>query len=306
MSARRTDLNKSFVQASDYFGECLPTMQPSLPGFLMPEEKIAMYKADALLVMPKLRDIAIFLMREARNDYEILVDPIETGILTVGQYNPGEIKKDERIRQKAEREKRDTDDTPRYDDIRDYGRSRTYVNNPNEVAAMCEVFEWAEYAEVELPHGARVIDVENRFAKPTPSGYRSLKANIAIPMIDAPRPYHIVELQVQHKGFETEIEQMRKNRFHRNSHEAYQGGREMEGRFWTEESFWKSNNSFGTTQLSYEVAKRYGEMIRVCKDIHGKAAQKFGLNNIDFDPFFKRRMGMALEEKLHCDRPDLN
>lgn len=304
--AKRKDLNKSFFRATDYFGDHLPRMQPSVPDYFTSEEIMAIYKADAQLVMPRLRDVTVFLMREARKDYELLVDPIEAGVLCTSQYDEGKIKCDARIVDKASREKCDTSGRARFDDILDYGRSRVFGRNGGEIGALCGVFEWAEYAGIELPHGARVVDVENRYPKPTPSGYRSLKANIAIPIPDAPRPYHIVELQVLHKGFEAEIETMRRNKFSRNSHESYQGGREMEGRFWHDESFWKPDKRTGTTQLSYEVAKRYAELVRTCKDIHSKAAEKFGLNKIDFDPFFYHRMGMALEEKIGCDRPGLN
>lgn len=284
------------MHATALFSEGLPEFQPSLPSFFSDEDKIAAYKSDAMVVTPYIRDIALYLMREARKDYDVMVDPTHVGVLNVGQYDCGDIKCDSRIIRKATREKRGSEGEPRYDDVRDYGRARIYCNSPGEVAVLTQVCEWAYYADVPLPLGARIIDVENRFEKPTPSGYRSLKANIAIPLPDAqPRPFHIIELQVLHRGFEEEIERERRNKFHRNSHEAYEGEREMTERFWTEESFWKVSDIHGTTGLSYEVARRYGDMIRACRDIHAKAAAHHGLNDIDFEPFFLRRISMIVD-----------
>ncbi len=265
-----------------------PETQPELDPSLSDEEKIALYKADASACMPKLKDIAVFILREAREDYETVTSDFNHS-LSMSSYDPGDLKKDDRIVKKATVEKRGKDGEPRFDDIRDYGRSRVFGQTPDECAAVCEVVNWASYADGrKLPHNALVIDIDDRFSNPTPSGYRSYKATLAIPLdeSESERPYHIVELQVQHHGFEMEIKfHPAKNRFHQDSHDAYKNVRTMNERFKQGDCTWDT-----------ALAKHLGAYIRTCQAIHQSAAEHSGLDRYDPDKFLKRRLEMALNE----------
>ena len=265
-----------------------PETQPILDPSLTEEQVVACYKADAFVCMRKLRDIANFVIEEARKDYEEVTSDF-THNMNAGSYEAGALKKDSRIYPKAREEKKGKKGEPRFDDLRDYGRGRIFGNNPEEVASVCEVINWASYADGrKLPHQALVIDIDDRIQNPTPSGYRSFKATLAIPMSEeeSERPYHIVELQVQHYGFEQEIKyHPARNRFGTDSHDTYKHIREMERRF-------KEGNVTWSTAL----AKQYGAYIRTCKSIHEQAAEHADLHRYDPSPFRNKRFQMALNQ----------
>lgn len=292
---QKSKLIPTFALANSPFADGLPSLQPAVSEWLYGDEKMSAYRADAKLAMPILKDCAIFLMQEARKDFFAISQDFERRALPTDRYIPGPMKLENRIRDKASREKVGPNNEPRFDDIRDYGRGKIDLDTPEEIAAISGVLDWALYAEVELPHGAFLIDLENRFKNPTPSGYRSLKANIVIPLPPgASRPYHIVELQVQHAGFERDIKAAKDNKFGFSSHRAYDGKREMEERFKTDPRFWTTDPVTGTTALTPAISKHYGAIIRACTDKHNKYSEIHGLKNINFKPYEDRRFEMAM------------
>lgn len=264
------------------------------------QAKSQTYLADAVEGTAKIRDIALFLMKIGRSDYDDM-GGYGVGVLKLQNYNPGPLKRDFRIHNKAHGEKQGINGEGRYDDILDYGRGRIYAQTAEEVGLLCAAIEWAFMSDVELPHGARIIDVENRFEEPTPNGHRSLRANIAIPLENSARPYHIIELQVQHEAFEKEIEAKRtamNNKYGLTSHSGYERRQYMRGRFNDPNDFHNDPNVPIT--WSAEIAKQYGEVIRICHKIHNDASAKYELDNIDFDYYFNfRAYGHADKDQDH-------
>ncbi len=247
------------------------------------------YSSDAKEATAKIRDVAMFFLQAGRSDYDDM-GGYEVGVLKLQNYSAGPLKREFRIHNKAHGEKQGIDGEGRYDDILDYGRGRIYAQTAEEVGLLCAAIECCFIMDVELPYGARIIDVENRFEKPTPNGHRALKANIAIPLENSARPYHIIELQVQHEAFEKEIEAKKtamNNKYGLTSHSGYERRQYMRGRFNDPDDY--HNDPDVPISWGPEITKLYGQVIRICHQIHNDASAKYGLDNIDFDRYYEFR-----------------
>ena len=169
-----------------------------------------------------------------------------------------------------------------YVDIRDARRCRMDLRDPTQIAAFCATVDWIKKEEVPLPHGAFICIAENRFVKPTDSGYSSHKANIVVPIPDEPDRHHIFELMTVHGEFERMIESDKKNRLSMGSHGAYDVKRKLDG-------------MLATGRFEPDMIKYYAMVDRVTKQIHAKARQACDFSQIDCSPFEKFLANETLE-----------
>ncbi len=240
------------IQAKGIFDEKIPILQP------VECQNAELLIADAKKVEPLIKNIDLALIRKAN---EILLSE-ECEAIKTYQFELAETKGKTRILQKAEGEHENS-----YLDIRDVARSSINMFYNKQVAALCTVVDWAKEYNVELPHGARIVISDNRFKKPTGSGYSSHKANIAIPIPDEPGRWHIVETMIKHDDFEKEIQTNKKNRFDANSHEAYEKLRFLQ--------------TVGMRRvLTRPEAVLVGKMTSICRSIHNDARNRFNLDQI--------------------------
>ncbi len=165
-----------------------------------------------------------------------------------------------------------------YVDLRDVERGSIDLRRPEHIAAFCTVLDWAKENQVQLPHGAVICIVENRFSNPTDTGYSSHKANIVIPIPDEPGRHHIVELMTVHGGFEEYI------KLHK-SHQYYENERTLRGYLMTH----------GDT---YEpaIGKLAIQQRRILLKMHADGRKLCNFDQIDFKPFIEHRSKLSDEE----------
>jgi len=247
--------------------------------FRQPTTNVKEAFEDAQEAVPLLSDIANYIIQTSKDS---LICTGHDTTLTNKSLRMGKMKSETRLRAKAIEEKGDISK------ICDIARGTIDGSTPEEIAALSAFLDMAYWNEIELPGGARIIDLKNRFEEPTLTDYSSVKAKIAVPLSGKTgRDYHIVELMVTHKGFEQDIKNQNKNRFHRNSHETYELEREIEGRFKSED-------------LGPEISKKLGRYIRIARKTHKDLKEKHGLNRIDYKPFekfFEIRLEIEKEEQ---------
>lgn len=260
--AKHGPLKIVFEDASKPFGT-----EKNPPKF-QPEGDVDQLLDDAKKVEPMLPDIACSIIEKANEDLRTLGMPT---IKLRQSYKLGPTKTKERILEKADGE---------YEGllaaIRDITRAQLGLKDNRQIAALCTVMEWAAHEHIPLPHGAQIVITSNRFEKPTPTGYSSFKANIAIPMPGEPGRWHVVELMTVNTNFEHAIATTTDNKLKKNSHGVYETERTLE-------------DKARSTELTKESALYYGRVIKMGNELHQKARKEFGLDDIDFKPFINLR-----------------
>jgi len=174
-------------------------------------------------------------------------------------------------------DKADTKYEGHFSGILDYRRSRINLNSPTQIAALCSVMEWCEQYDVELPHGAVIIDTDNRFKYPSNTGHSMYAANIAIPIPNKPDKYHIVEMVITHEGFEKSIKADE-------SHETYEKERKLRKRAQTDKP------------LNEDAGKYWTKIIRTARNLHNRWRKHYKLDEIPFEKFERLRGRTAQED----------
>lgn len=249
-------LKLDFKVRSDHFPNGIPRTQSAET----PEELVD----DSMKVAHLVPDIVRALINTANDDLTELGYRGSIHIKSLKKAPPKTLK---RINEKAADEYEGN-----YTDIRDVDRQSMDLRKPHHLAAFCSAVEWAEKEKVELPHGAYITITENRFKRPTSTGYCSHKANIAIPIPGEPGRHHIVELMTVHGGFEKQIKTDKKNRFGVDSHGAYGIERVLRG---------KAQN----TVLTPDAIKIWRESSKICLQIHARAHRDHQFDEINFESF---------------------
>lgn len=270
-----------FVADDDYAKTAQPDSKERLsrPTFLTFANALA---EDAERVNPVLRSIYETIKNLASNDiararmeefnqikpdkrkyYKVKDDPKIS-------YKDGGIKDIWRIIKKALDEY-----GGKFQKIRDVARCAIEGETSEEIAALCVVMEWMKDNDYELPGGARIVEIDNRFKVATGTRYRSLKAVVAIPIEGGERPYHLAEIMVRHKGFEKDIDHvLRRGKGNRVSHQIYHLVRSFEERY--AKSSWPG-----------EIYKKYKQHWQDVVDIHDEARDNHGLHESLMYPLFR-------------------
>ena len=221
--------------------------------------------ADAKAVEPVLKQIIAPFVKSHTSD--LLLQSTSSDRL-VNFFKAGPTKSETRLLEKG----------ASYDfdlaNVRDIARCEMAGTTHDEIAALCAILEDFKLRKTRLNGNAYVSYIENRFQAPTPTGYRSFQAFVAIPVPGADR-FHVAEIMVRHRQFEQLIETNKNNRLGAGSHELYQRIRFMEERYQNEEM---------PNDMALELVKNR----RKITTLHRECAEACGLDKKpDFDRFLK-------------------
>lgn len=231
-------------------------------------------EADGAKVRGLIRSIVSALVETANYD---LAQKGYSRFIEMSSFRLADPKTRERMDEKAHDEYEGS-----YVDLRDVERCCVDLRRPEHIAAFCSVLDWAKGEHVELPHGAVICIAENRFIKPTDSGYSSHKVNIVIPIPGEPGRHHIIELMTVHGEFEHIIANDKNNRLRMGSHDVYNVKRKLDGRV-------------ATGRFSPSMIKYYAHVSRITNEIHANARRACNFDEIDFKPFEELRQQETLE-----------
>jgi len=232
-------------------------------------------REDGAKIRPLVKSIVSALINTANEDLECLG---YFDYILMGSFEMAKPKAISRMNDKA-----DEDYEGSFVDIRDAERGSVDLRRPEHIAAFCSVVDWAHQNKVVLPHNAVICITDNRFRNPTESGYSSHKANIVVPIPGEPGRHHIFELMTKNGEFERIIEQDKKNRLERGSHEAYDLKRRLDGRY-------------NLGKFKPQDAMFYAQVYNIIHQIHANARRICRFDEIDFEPFMKHREAESLEE----------